>query len=81
MSDRLVAAFKGKESILKAISAYLKREGAGDLSDAERSSLGGLLELAAQVVREMKGICQGVHIMAIGWEAEVPQILKAAGVR
>ncbi len=39
------------------------------------------IELAAQVVREMKGICQGVHIMAIGWEAEVPQILKAAGVR
>ena len=39
------------------------------------------IELAAQVVREMKGICQGVHIMAIGWEAEVPRILQAAGVR
>ena len=35
----------------------------------------------ARVVREMRGICQGVHIMAIGWEAEVPQILAAAGVR
>jgi 5,10-methylenetetrahydrofolate reductase len=39
------------------------------------------IELAARVVRDMKGICQGVHIMAIGWEAEVPAILKAAGVR
>ncbi len=39
------------------------------------------IELAAKVVREMKGICQGVHIMAIGWEAEVPEILKTAGVR
>ena len=39
------------------------------------------VELAARVVREMKGICQGVHIMAIGWEAEVPAILKSAGVR
>jgi methylenetetrahydrofolate reductase (NADPH) len=39
------------------------------------------LELTAQVVREMKDICQGVHVMAIGWEAEVPQILQAAGVR
>ncbi|HLA73512.1 MAG TPA: methylenetetrahydrofolate reductase [Steroidobacteraceae bacterium] len=38
------------------------------------------LELTAQVVREMKDICQGVHVMAIGWEAEVPQILKAAGI-
>jgi methylenetetrahydrofolate reductase (NADPH) len=39
------------------------------------------LELTAQVVRELRGICQGVHVMAIGWEAEVPHILKAAGVR
>jgi len=39
------------------------------------------LELTAAVVRELSGICQGVHVMAIGWEAEVPQILTAAGVR
>jgi 5,10-methylenetetrahydrofolate reductase len=39
------------------------------------------IELSARVVREMKGISQGVHIMAIGWEAEVPEILKAAMVR
>ncbi len=39
------------------------------------------IELAARVVRDMKSICQGVHIMAIGWEAEVPAILRAAGIR
>jgi methylenetetrahydrofolate reductase (NADPH) len=39
------------------------------------------IELAARVVREMRGFCQGVHIMAIGWEAEVPEILKMAGVK
>ncbi len=39
------------------------------------------VELAARVVREMQGICQGVHIMAIGWEAGVPEILRSAGVR
>jgi methylenetetrahydrofolate reductase (NADPH) len=39
------------------------------------------IELAADVVRQMRGICQGVHIMAIGWEAEVPEILRVAGVR
>ena len=26
-------------------------------------------------------ICQGVHVMAIGWEAEYPEILRSAGVR
>ena len=39
------------------------------------------IQLAADVVRQMRGICQGVHIMAIGWEAEVPEILRVAGVR
>jgi 5,10-methylenetetrahydrofolate reductase len=29
----------------------------------------------------MKSLCAGVHIMAIGWEAEVPAILARAGVR
>jgi 5,10-methylenetetrahydrofolate reductase len=39
------------------------------------------IELSARIVREMRGLCQGVHIMAIGWEAEVAEILRAAGVR
>jgi 5,10-methylenetetrahydrofolate reductase len=39
------------------------------------------VELAAQVVASFKNLCQGVHIMAIGLEAEVPQILELAGLR
>jgi methylenetetrahydrofolate reductase (NADPH) len=39
------------------------------------------IELAARVIRDLRGLCQGVHIMAIGWEAEVAAILAAAGVR
>lgn len=39
------------------------------------------IELAARVVREMRAICQGVHVMAIGWEAAVAEILKTAGIR
>ena len=34
------------------------------------------IELAARVIREMQGIAQGVHVMAIGGEAEVPEILR-----
>jgi 5,10-methylenetetrahydrofolate reductase len=49
------------------------------------ASLGGVrdkgIELAAKVIAEMREVCQGVHIMAIGLEAEVPQILRDAGVR
>jgi hypothetical protein len=37
--------------------------------------------LAAKVIAELKGSCQGVHVMAIGLESEIPAILRAAGVR
>jgi len=39
------------------------------------------VELAAGVIRDMAKICQGVHVMAIGGEAEVPEILRQSGVR
>jgi methylenetetrahydrofolate reductase (NADPH) len=39
------------------------------------------VELAARLIREMRGVAQGVHIMAIGGEAEVPEILRQASMR
>jgi 5,10-methylenetetrahydrofolate reductase len=33
------------------------------------------VEIAARLICEMKGMCQGVHIMALGWERYVPQLL------
>jgi methylenetetrahydrofolate reductase (NADPH) len=49
------------------------------------ASLGGVrdkgIELAAKVIGELRDVCQGVHVMAIGLEAEVPEILRAAGIR
>ncbi len=38
------------------------------------------IELSAGVIRALAPVCQGVHVMAIGWEAEVPAILRAAGL-
>ncbi len=38
------------------------------------------IEIAASLARELKDMCQGVHIMAIGWEKKVPAILDAAGL-
>jgi len=35
-------------------------------------------ELAAGLVREMKDACQGVHLMPIGWDDLVPDIVAAA---
>ena len=38
-------------------------------------------EMAAAVISEIRPMCRGVHVMAIGWEDKVPGILEAAGVR
>jgi len=38
------------------------------------------VEIGARLINEMKGLCQGVHIMAIGWEKRVPEVIEAAGL-
>lgn len=38
------------------------------------------IEIAARLTKEMKDMCQGVHIMPIGWEKHVPAVLDAAGL-
>ena len=49
------------------------------MADAEDKAQTGI-QIAAGLIKELKGICQGVHIMAIGWEKKVPQILETAGL-
>jgi len=36
------------------------------------------IEIGAELIRSLKGMCQGVHIMPIGWESKVPGLLDAA---
>jgi 5,10-methylenetetrahydrofolate reductase len=38
------------------------------------------VEIAARLIRDVKGLCQGVHIMTLGWERYVPQVLEEAGL-
>jgi methylenetetrahydrofolate reductase (NADPH) len=38
------------------------------------------IELAARVIQGVMSYCQGVHVMAIGLEAEVPEILRKANL-
>lgn len=36
------------------------------------------VEIAARIIREIKPICQGTHIMPLGWDALVPEIINQA---
>lgn len=49
------------------------------MAEAEDKAQTGI-EIAADIIKELKDICQGVHIMAIGWEKKVPAVLDAAGL-
>lgn len=50
-----------------------------EIDKAEDKAQKGI-EIAARLIKEMKGMCQGTHIMAIGLEHRVPAILDAAGL-
>jgi 5,10-methylenetetrahydrofolate reductase len=38
------------------------------------------IDIAARTIRRLRNICRGVHVMAIGWEQRIPEILRTAGV-
>jgi methylenetetrahydrofolate reductase (NADPH) len=38
------------------------------------------IEIAARLIKDLKHLCQGVHLMPIGWEKQVPAVLDAAGL-
>jgi 5,10-methylenetetrahydrofolate reductase len=52
-----------------------------ELTAAPKDSLKKVAaEIAARLVRQMKGMCQGAHLMTLGWDDTVPDILALAGL-
>lgn len=50
-------------------------------ADKEKTKAGITgVEIAARIIKECKPYCQGVHIMAMGWESKVPGLLAQAGL-
>jgi len=38
------------------------------------------VSIAARLIKELKPMCQGIHIMPIGWDKKVPLVLDASGL-
>ena len=49
-----------------------------ELDGAQDKAQAGI-QIAARIIREARDICDGVHIMAIGWERYIPQVLEMSG--
>jgi methylenetetrahydrofolate reductase (NADPH) len=56
--------------------ALIKEMEATDKKDRAKKSV----EIAARLIRGVKDLCQGVHIMALGWEKHIPAVLAEAGL-
>ena len=51
-------------------------------ADKEKTKAGITgIEIAARIIRECRPYCQGVHIMSLGWEAKIPELLSQAGLK
>ena len=37
--------------------------------------------IAIDLIKELKNMCQGVHLMALGWESLIPNILKETNIK
>ena len=38
------------------------------------------VEICGELIRACKPLCQGAHLMTLGWDRLVPDIIKAAGL-
>jgi len=38
------------------------------------------IEIAVRIIKEIRDSCNGIHIMALGWEDKIPAILDEAGL-
>jgi methylenetetrahydrofolate reductase (NADPH) len=51
-----------------------------DAAGAQQRETEAGIEIAARLVSSLKPLVAGVHIMALGWEEHIPQILRRSGV-
>ena len=68
--NRNVAGVHVPDDMIEALAADKERAKAGITG----------VEIAAKIIKECRPYCQGLHIMALGWEAKVPELLKLAGI-
>ena len=39
------------------------------------------VKITARIIDEIRSMCSGVHIMALGWETRIPEVIEMSGVR
>jgi len=64
-----VAGINVPDSIIRELEATAKE-------DRKKKAV----EITAQIIRQVKPLCQGVHIMPLGWDELIPEIINQAEI-
>ena len=76
-----VAGVTVPDSLIKEMAAAGEKDKA---AKAEGKKAGNVvrtsIEIAGRLIRELKPLCRGVHLMPLGWGHHVPAVLEAAGL-
>jgi len=54
---------------------YIKMMASAEKKERSKVSI----QIAAELIKGMKDLCQGIHIMPLGWERHVPKVLEESG--
>lgn len=65
--NRQIAGIKVPETIIEKMEKT---------QDKKKESV----EIAVSIINEVQGKCQGIHIMALGWEDLIPEIIEKSGI-
>ncbi len=84
---RLVSSFRSQPVMVKFMNnnvagIHVPDEMIEELKADKEKTKAGItgVEIAARIIKECKPYCQGVHIMALGWESKIPDLLKLAEI-
>jgi len=48
--------------------------------DSSKDKVATAIEIASRLIKQLKPMCRGIHIMPIGWDKIVPEVLAASGL-
>ncbi len=54
----------------------IQRLAAADKKERRKVSV----QIAGELIRDMKDMCAGAHIMPLGWDKEIPRVIEATGI-
>jgi 5,10-methylenetetrahydrofolate reductase len=61
---------------VKVPDKIIKRLAAADKKERRKVSC----EIAGELIKDMKDMCAGAHIMPLGWDKEIPRVIECTGI-